>query len=158
EEPHATLRYQCSPHHLNSPFYPVISQLEHAMGFDQTDTPELKLEKLKAALSQAVETTDEEDIFLYAELLSIRIGGGEPSRELTPQRQKELTIAALARHLRCLADKQPLIVILADAHWIDSSTLELINRIIPPIRTAPVLFVIEFRPEFIPQWLSEPHV
>ena len=38
-EPHVTLRYQCSPHHLNSPFYPVISQLEHAMGFEQADTP-----------------------------------------------------------------------------------------------------------------------
>ena len=59
EEPHATLRYQCSPHHLNSPFYPVISQLEHAMGFEQADTPSLKFEKLEAALSQAVEPTQE---------------------------------------------------------------------------------------------------
>ena len=56
-EPHATLRYQCSPHHLNSPFYPVISQLEHAMGFEQADTPSLKFEKLEASLSQAVEPT-----------------------------------------------------------------------------------------------------
>ena len=157
EEPHATLRYQCSPHHLNSPFYPVISQLEHAMGFEQTDTPELKLEKLKAALSQAVEPT-EEDVLLYAALLSIATPEREPSLDLTPQRQKDLTIAALSRHLLSLADKQPLIVVLADAHWIDSSTLELVNRIIPLIKTARVLFLIKFRPEFMPQWLSEPHV
>src|SRR5262249_9029676 len=150
KEPHATLRYQCSPHHLNSPFFPVISQLERAMGFEQTDRPELKLEKLKASLSQAVEPTDE-DIFLYAELLSTATPGRERSPDLTPQRQKALTIAALSRHLRHLADKQPLIVVLADVHWIDSSTLELVNRIIPLIKTTRVLFLIEFRQEFIPQ-------
>ena len=157
EEPHATLRYQCSPHHLNSPFYPVISQLEHAMGFEQTDTPELKLEKLEAALSQAVEPT-QEDIYLYAQLLSIATPEPKPSTKLTPQRQKDLTIAALSRHLQCLADKQPLIIVLADAHWIDSSTLELVNKIIPLIKTTRVLFLIKFRPEFIPQWAHEPHV
>ena len=127
------------------------------MGFEQTDTPELKLEKLKASLSQAVEPTDE-DIFLYAELLSTATPERERSLSLTPQRQKDLTIAALSRHLRHLADKQPLIIVLADAHWIDSSTLDLVNRIIPLIKTARVLFLIEFRQEFIPQWLDESHV
>ena len=100
-EPHATLRYQCSPHHLNSPFYPVISQLEHAMGLEQADTPSLKFEKLEASLSQAVEPT-EEDILLYAALLSIATPERELSPDLTPRRQKDLTIAALSRHLLTL--------------------------------------------------------
>ena len=132
-EPHATLRYQCSPHHLNSPFHPVVSQLEHAMGFEQADTPALKFEKLKVALSQAVDPT-REDVLLYAALLSISAPEGEAALDLTPQRQKDLTITALSRHLLRLADKQPLIVALADAHWVDSSTLELVNRIIPLIK------------------------
>ena len=156
-EPHLTLRYQCSPHHLNSPFYPVISQLEHAMAFAQADTPSLKFEKLKAVLSHVVEAT-QEDVLLYAALLSITRPEREPSLDLTPQRQKDLTIAALGRHLLSLADKQPLIVVLEDAHWVDSSTLELVNRIIPLIKTARVFFLIKFRPEFMPQWLGEPHL
>ena len=45
EQRHLTLRYQCSPHHVNSPFYPVISHLEHAMGFEPSDTAEIKLKK-----------------------------------------------------------------------------------------------------------------
>jgi class 3 adenylate cyclase len=156
-EPHATLRYQCSPHHLNSAFYPVISQLEHTIGFERTDLPEVKLGKLEAALSQAFEPT-KEDVLLYAALLSIATPKREPSLDLTPQRQKELTIAALSRHLLSLADKRPLIVVLEDAHWIDSSTLELLNRLIPLITTVRVLLLIKFRPEFMPQWLGEPHV
>jgi DNA-binding response OmpR family regulator/class 3 adenylate cyclase/predicted ATPase len=156
-EPHATLRYQCSPHHLNSAFYPVISQLEHTIGFERTDLPEVRLEKLEAALAPAFEPT-KEDVLLYAALLSIATPEREPSLDLTPQRQKDLTIAALSRHLLSLADKRPLIVVLEDAHWIDSSTLELLNRLIPLITTVRVLLLIKFRPEFMPQWLGEPHV
>ena len=96
------------------------------MGFEQTDTPELKLEKLKAALSQAVEPP-RRYFFVCPAIIGCDTGA-ERIRGLTPQRQKDLTIAALSRHLQCLADKQPLIIVLADAHWIDSSTLELVEQ------------------------------
>ena len=157
EDPHATLRYQCSPYHLNSAFYPLIRQLEHAAGFEQMDPPEAKLQKLEDALSQAV-TVTQEDISLYAALLSVAPSALESSLNLTPRRHKDLTIAALSRHLLEIADKGPLIVTLADTHWINSSSLELVNRIIPLIKAAPILLLISFRPQFSPQWLGEPHV
>ena len=157
KEAHATFRYQCSPHHLNSPFYPVITQLEHTMGFQQTDTPELKLTKLEVALRESVEATQEE-IFWYAKLLSIATPESQLSANLSPQRQKDLTIAAVGRHMQRLADKQPLIIVVADAHWADSSTLELVDHLIPRVKTIPVFFLIEFRPEFVLPWSGEPHV
>src|SRR6516164_2839015 len=157
KEPHATIRYQCSPQHLNSPFYPVIGPLEHAFGLEPMDGPEIKLKKLEAALSPTLGAT-QDDISLYTALLSTATPAREPSSSATPQKQKELTIAALSRYLLNLAHKQPLIIVLADAHWIDSSTLELLNKIIPLIKTTRVFLLIEFRPEFVPQWLSEPQV
>ena len=36
-EPHARLRYFCSPHHTHSPLYPFIAQLERAAGFEPGD-------------------------------------------------------------------------------------------------------------------------
>ena len=33
DEPHVTMRYQCSPHHVNDAFYPIASQIWHAAGF-----------------------------------------------------------------------------------------------------------------------------
>jgi predicted ATPase len=157
EEPHATIRYQCSPQHLNSSFYPVISQLEHALGLEPMDAPEIKLKKLEAALSPTLGAT-QDDISSYAALLSIATPAREPLSSATPQRIKDLTIAALSHNLLNLADKQPLVIVLADAHWIDSSTLELFNRIVPLIKTARVFLLIEFRPEFMPRWANEPHV
>ncbi len=50
-EPHARLRYQCSPYHTNSALHPFIAQLERAAGFKADDTPEQKLDKLEAILA-----------------------------------------------------------------------------------------------------------
>jgi class 3 adenylate cyclase/DNA-binding response OmpR family regulator/predicted ATPase len=157
DEPHILIRYQCSPHHTNSAFYPVINQLERAAHFEREDTPDLKLRKLEAVLSQAGAATTA-DTRLYATLLSIQTDKLNSSPVLTPQRQRELTIAALLRQLRDLALMRPVVIVVADAHWIDSSTLELLSRCIASIRAARVFVLINFRPEFFPPWLDESHV
>src|SRR5262249_15904816 len=77
---------------------------------------------------------------------------------LTLQRQKDLVIAALTRHVLGLARTLPVVIELADAHWADSSTLELFSRIIPSLNAAHILVLMSFRPEFFPQWLDEAHV
>ena len=51
-EPHTRLRYFCSPQHMDSAFYPIISQMERAAGFTHDDTPQAKLDKLDTLLSQ----------------------------------------------------------------------------------------------------------
>ena len=92
----------------------------------------------------------------FAALLSIPTDGS--LRNLTPQRQRELTIAALIRQIRDLALMRPVVFELEDAHWADASTLELLDRCIASIKTARVFTVCTFRSEFLPHWLDEPHV
>jgi class 3 adenylate cyclase len=157
DEPHITIRYQCSPRHTNSPFYPVINQLGYAARLDRKDSPDVKLRKLEALLSQAGAATLADIPFLAA-LLSIPTDGFCCLRDLTPQRQRDLTIAALLRQVLGLAITQPVVIALTDAHWIDSSTLELFTRCIPEITTARVFILVSFRPEFFPQWLDQSHV
>jgi len=152
QEPHIVIRYQCSPHHSNSPLYPVIRQLEHAARIERTDTADAKLEKLAALLSLAGKET-QADLPLFADLLSIETGNSD--LQLTPRQQKDLTIDALTRQLFNLARMQPVLVILEDVHWIDPTTLDLINQGIRSTKAAPVLFLITFRPEFSPSWIEQ---
>jgi class 3 adenylate cyclase/predicted ATPase/DNA-binding response OmpR family regulator len=154
-EPHVLIRYQCCPHHTSSPFYPVIRQLENAARFEREDPPDVKLRKLEAMLSRAGAAT-RADIPLYASLLSIPTDGFYSSPDLTPQRQWDLTIATLLRQV--LGLPQPAVIVLEDAHWIDSSTLELLSRFIASIKAARIFVLVSFRPEFFPQWLDESHV
>ena len=154
---HVTIRLQCSPYHTNTPFYPVITQHEHAARFQQLDTPEIKLEKLEALLSQ-IGPEVLADAPLFAALLSIPTYGRYPTLELTSRRQKDLTIEALTRQVLALAHTKPVLFVIEDAHWIDPSTLEGTNRVIEAVKTAPVLLLITFRPEFFPPWLEQDHV
>ena len=154
DEPQFIIRCQCSPHHTNSPFYPSIRQLEHATRLEREDSPDERLSKLKAVLSRAGAATVA-DTPLFAALLSIPM---DSPPNLTPQRQRELTIAALVRQVLGLALTRPVVLELADAHWIDSSTLDLLSRCIASIKTARVFIMVSFRPEFLPPWLEESHV
>ncbi len=157
DDAHVTIRLQCSPYHTNSPFYPVITQHEHAAHFQQLDPPEVKLEKLEALLSE-IGPEILADAPLYAALLSIPTDERYQALDLTPRRQKDFMIEALTRQVLTLARTKPVIFVIEDAHWIDPSTLEGTNRFIEAVKTAPVLLLITFRPEFIPPWLDQPHV
>jgi predicted ATPase/class 3 adenylate cyclase len=156
-EPHLRLSYQCSPHHTTSPLHPVIEQLERAAGFEPDDLPENKLDKLKALLARGTDRLDEA-VPLIAALLDIPIGDRYALPELTPQRQKQLTLEALTDQLEGLAKGQPVLLVYEDLHWIDPTSQELLGLAIAPIQRSPVLAIISFRPDFVLPWPAQPHV
>jgi hypothetical protein len=48
----------------------------------------------------------------------------------------------------------PTLCIFEDAHWLDPSTLELLDLIISRIGHARVLLIVSCRPEFRPPWIG----
>jgi predicted ATPase/class 3 adenylate cyclase len=157
DEPHTRLRTFCSPHHQDSALYPTITQLERAAGFRREDTAEQRLDKLVAVLAQA--TGDlREAVPLLADLLSIPTSDRYPPLDLTPQKRKEKTLQALLTQLDGLAAREPVLTVFEDVHWIDPTSLELLDLIVDRVPTPPVLLIITFRPEFAPRWIGRPHV
>jgi predicted ATPase len=156
-DPHTRVLLQCSPHYTSSALYPVINQLEFAARFQSGDDPATRLDKLSSLLSQGGQPTDEE-MALVASLLSIPADERYPLPKLTPQQQKDRTLTALNDHLAGLAAEKPVLFVLEDAHWIDPTTLELMELAIERIRDLPVLIVVTYRPEFSAPWVGEDHV
>jgi class 3 adenylate cyclase len=155
-EPHIRLRYFCSPHHTDSAFSPIISQLERAAGFERENHLSSKYDKLDALLSRT--STSTEDRRLIADLLSLPDIGRYPKLDLTSQRRKQKTFEALLRQVEALARQQPVLMIFEDMHWIDPTSHEVMNRTVERIRRLPVLLLMTFRPEFNPPWIGQPHV
>jgi class 3 adenylate cyclase/tetratricopeptide (TPR) repeat protein len=153
-EPHVRLRYFCSPHHQNSALYPVIAQMERAAGFAQ-DAPAAKVAKLRALL--AATDPPMEDMALIAELHSLPSADLAPPLEITPQRRKDKTFAALLRQVEGLSRQQPVLMLFDDLHWIDPSSRDLLDRVIERVADWPVLLLAMFRPEFQPPWTGQPH-
>jgi class 3 adenylate cyclase/tetratricopeptide (TPR) repeat protein len=157
KENHATIRWQCSSHHTNSPLYPVIRNLERAARFDRDDNAEVRVAKLESLLAQFGQSSLA-NAPLLAALLSIPNVGRYPSLDLTPQRQKELTIKALIHQALAYSPKQPVLFLVEDVHWMDPTSLELVNRTIEAIKSVPFLALLTFRPDFFAPWLHQPHV
>jgi predicted ATPase/class 3 adenylate cyclase len=155
-EPHARLRYFCSPQHTDSAFYPLIGQFERAAGFVHGDTPQTKLDKLDALLTQT--STSRLEAALFAEMLSLANDGRYPALEPLPEQRRQKTLAALVVQLETLARSSPVLMIFEDAHWADPTSLEAFGRTVDRIASLRVLMMVTFRPEFGAPWVGQPHV
>jgi class 3 adenylate cyclase/predicted ATPase len=156
-EAHTRLRFFCSPHHRDQALYPTITQLERAAGFRREDTAEQRLDKLEAVLAQATNDLGEA-VPLLAALLSTPTGERWPPLNLSPQKQKEMTLRALVAQMEGLAARTPVLMLFEDAQWSDPTSLELHDLIIDRVPALRVLLIITFRPEFTPPWIGRPHV
>ena len=51
-----------------------------------------------------------------------------------------------------------MLILFEDVHWIDPTSLELLDRLVPCLRSLPVLLVVSSRPGFGAPWAGLPHV
>ena len=125
-------------------------------GLCTTTPPQAKLDKLDAVLAQT--TTSGQDAALFAEMLSLPNDGRYPALDLTPEQRRQRTLQALLSQMAALSLKNPVLMILEDAHWSDPTSLEVFGRVVDRVPTLRVLLLVTFRPEFTPPWIGQPHV
>ena len=157
QEPHRRVIVQCSPYHSNTALYPVMRQIEQAAGFAADDSAAQKLDKLDALLADG----GNRQITLaplLAELLSLPADGRYQPLELTPAQRKSATLSALVDRLLHLSEREPVLFVLEDAHWIDPTTLELLTRLIDFVASAHILVIVTARPEFASPWSGRDHM
>lgn len=143
---------QCSPHHQHSVLYPVVQRFIRASGIERLDSNDEKLQKLHALLAQSGKSEPDE-LAALAHLLSIPAHGVEP-----PQRLRERTLAALVGHCGRLAEREPLLIIFEDLHWIDPTSLEMLSMLVDRAVDQRVMIVLTFRTGFSPPWAAGSHV
>ncbi len=157
KELHLLLLHQSSPYHSQSAFFPVIEQIEQAARLSARESDADKIAKLRAYLPRSADDS-EEPLFLIANLLSISIENDCELSKLTPQQIKNRTINTLINLLLEFSLRCPTVCIFEDAHWLDPSTLELLELIVTRIDRARVLLIVSCRPEFRPTWVAHPNV
>ena len=142
--PHETLAYFCSAHRQNSALFPVIRQIERAAGINSEDSGEDKLRKLEASLEVAAQDIPG-IVPLYAALLSIPTDGRYPPLTLSPRLQKQKLFECLHAQLSLLAERGPVLIVFEDLHWVDPTTLELIETMIRQVSDLPVMLLMTAR-------------
>jgi class 3 adenylate cyclase/tetratricopeptide (TPR) repeat protein len=151
------LRYFCSPHRRDSAFFPIVSQLERAAAIARDDAAATKLDKLATLVLQSGNDA-EKMAAVFADLLAVPTSGRYPPLPDDPRQKRERIFAVLVRQLETLARQQPVVFLFEDAHWADSTSLELLDRIAERVRRLPVLMIVTYRPEFEPPWIGQAQV
>jgi class 3 adenylate cyclase/predicted ATPase len=138
------LHHQCSPYHSDSPLFPVTQQIAHAARVLPGDPAETTLDRLETLLAG----TPPEEIALVAALLGVDGAVRYGTLDLTPPQQRLRTFDALVNRLVRLTEAQPIVWVLEDAHWIDPTTLELLQRHVQVVGRLRLLVIVTARPEF----------
>ena len=126
--------------------------LQRTLQWQQDDTPEQRLAKLEQELSQ-YRLPLEDSVPLFAALLSLPIPEDRyPPLRLSPQRQRQKTLESIVAILLEQAERQPVLFILEDLHWLDPTSLELLDLLLEQTPTTSVLTLLTCRPNFQPTW------
>ena len=159
EDPSAALiECFCAPHYSNSALYPVIECIERIL-FETDAVPMSDEKKLRAieGMLAGLNFPLPETVPLFAKLLGVP-APEYPPLEATPERQRALTLDALADIVLERASRQPLLFLIEDLHWADPTTVQLLGQLATQAPGVSMLAVYTHRPEFIPPWPSRSHV
>jgi class 3 adenylate cyclase len=151
------LRFQCSPYYVNSALWPIIENFERALKYARDETPDAKLDKLEA-LVVAHYGRPSADVRFVASILSIPCEHRYGPLPMTPQKFKDETLRTLVDLIEAAARRQSSLMLFEDAHWADSTTLEVLDLLIDRVKTVPLLVVLTHRPEFQSRSSGQGHV
>src|SRR5713226_9571758 len=151
------MEFRCSPYHQNSALYPIIDHLQRLLQFAREDSPTTKLEKLQHTLSH-YRFPQADTVPLLARLLSLPHPAGSPPITMSPQKQKEKTLAALVAWMVEEAEQAAVYCVCEDLHWADPSMLEVLTLFLDQVPTTRLLVLLTFRPEFMPPWGNRAHL
>jgi predicted ATPase len=153
------LSFQCSPYHTSSAWHPVIRHLEDAAGIGPDSPPGGKLQKLQALAGRRL---PDDGVAVLAALMNVPADAPKPETSdfawLTPQQLKKRTLSMLLALFRAHAGERPAIVVFEDAHWIDPTSLELLERLRDDVPDLRMLVLVLFRPELTLPWTDRPYV
>src|SRR5215470_1046613 len=157
DEPHTRFEWRASPYHQQSPLYPVIAHLHQVLRWHSAASAQDRLRNLEDVLRQW-DFSLPEVMPLFSSLLALPDSDAYAPMGLTRERQKQKTLEALLAWLLREADRQSVLLIIEDLHWLDASTLEFLDLLVEQAATARLFVLLTFRPTFQPPWPIRAHM
>jgi predicted ATPase/class 3 adenylate cyclase len=151
------LEGQASAFDRNSAFHPILQWIDQWIGAEQEDAPEIRKARFETAL--AAHRLPVEEIYPWlGDLLRLPQEECNAAFAPPPEVRRRKTIEALLRMLLAASERQPLLLVVEDLHWIDPSSLELLGQLEGHAASSSILLLVTFRPEARIQWKESSHL
>jgi len=131
------LRGRCLPYGQGITWYPVASLLRSAVGLDDESDPKDVMARLRERLASLAD----------AETILARLA--EPLGTAPEPAPIEELFWAVRRFLERLAGDGPVVVVIDDMHWADSTLLDLVEHLADWVHGVPLVLLALARPELL---------
>jgi len=137
-------------HGKASAYLPVMDLLRNYFRIANEDDERTRREKVTGRVVALDRSLEDTLPYLFS-LLGI-VDGDDPLAQMDGQIKKRRTLDAIKRIVLRESLNQPLMVIFEDLHWIDGESQALLNLLVEAIANAPVLLLVNYRPEYRHEW------
>ena len=141
-------------HGKASAYLPVIDLLRNYFRIGNEDDERTRRERVNGkvlTLDRALE-----DIVPYFFSLLGIVDGANPLAQMDGEIKKRRTLEAIKRIILRDSLNQPLMIIFEDLHWMDTESGALLNLIADSIANAPILLLVNYRPEYHISGIASP--
>ena len=132
---------------------PVIDLLRAYFQIDSRDDHAVMREKVGAGL-RALDPALEPAQSALLSLLDVPIEDAAWTQR-DPAQRRRATHMAVQQLLLRESQRQPLLLVFEDLHWIDSETQALLDSLVESLPTAHILLLVNYRPEYTHGWGSK---
>ncbi|MBC2716713.1 MAG: AAA family ATPase [Desulfobacteraceae bacterium] len=135
----------------NLSFHPIINLFKHWARIKEDDNSSTALSKLETAI-RSVCPEDTNEIFPFvATLMGMKLSGrhAERVKGIEGEALEKLIFKNMRDFLIKSTDLTPLIIVIEDLHWADTSSIELLEALSSLAETQRILFINVFRPNHL---------
>ena len=132
------------------PWWPVAGALKTYFQFEVSDGDDVRRDKVL----QKLEALDPELAANLPYLLSVLgiVSDSTALAQLGEQLRRRRMLEAVQRLLLLEAERQPVVLLFEDLHWVDTESNTLLTLLAENLDTTRVLLVTNYRPEYLPSW------
>ena len=149
-EPAAIVKWNCAAHLANRALHPIVRDIEIRAGISRSLSAQARRAGIDALVAASPTLFSEDAVSLY-DLLGIET---ETHSQLDAASRARRMYGILARWLVGMARDMPVLILVEDAHWADTATLDFLTMLIDRIARLKALLLLTHRPEFKPPWNS----
>ncbi len=134
----------------NLSYYPLIDILKNWARIQEQDGPSESLQKLEHAIL-SVNPEGQADVLIFiATLMGLKLPSKYQDRlkGIEGEALEKLILVNLRKLIVKTSEQKPLVFILEDLHWADSSSIELLKALYRIAEDHPVLFLNVLRPDY----------
>ncbi|MEE9280321.1 MAG: AAA family ATPase [Myxococcota bacterium] len=146
----AVYEAHCPMHGKTVPYLSVLQLLRSYFGIEDRDSDRTAREKLAGRLL-LLDETFQDMLPLVFEFLGVA-DPDRPGLELDPELRQRQLHAFLRRLIQATAEREPVVVLLDDLHWIDPSSDGFVAQLVEAVTGTRTLLLTNFRPEYSAGW------